>query len=152
MRKQLVSAFVVGIVGAGVAATAIAQVRPDVQVTQRKAVMTLQGKYIGPLVGMAKGSVPYNNDIAVRNAAFLDALSQMPWDTFSEATKGESNTRALPAIWTDAAGFKKEQDQLRSAVGALNAAAKSGNEAGVKTAAGEVLKVCNSCHENFRSK
>ena len=152
MRKKLLSACMVAALGAGVAATAIAQVKPDVQVRQRQAVMTLQGKYIGPLVGMMKGSVPYNNDLAVRNAAFLDALSQMPWDTFSEATKDEKNTKALPVIWTDAAGFKKEQDQLRTTVGALNAAAKSGNEAAVKTATGEVLKVCNSCHDNFRAK
>jgi cytochrome c556 len=152
MRKKLLSAGIVAAVGAGVALTAVAQVRPDVQVKQRQAVMTLQGKYIGPLVGMMKGSVPYNNDVAVRNAAFLDALSQMPWDTFSEATKGESNTKALPAIWTNAAGFKKDQDQLRSAVGALNAAAKSGNEANVKSATGEVLKACNSCHDEFRAK
>ena len=150
-RKPLLSCIAVA-VGAVVAVAAVAQVRPDVQVRQRQAVMTLQGKYIGPLVGMMKGSVPYNNDIAMRNAGFLDALSQMPWDTFSEATKDEKNTKALPVIWTNAAGFKQAQDQLRTAVGALNTAAKGGNEAAVKTATGDVLKACNSCHDNFREK
>jgi cytochrome c556 len=152
MRKKLLTTCVAAALGAGVAATAVAQVKPDVQVKQRQAAMTLQGKYIGPLVGMMKGSVPFNADVAMRNAAFLDALSQMPWDTFSDATKDEKNTKALPVIWTNAAGFKKEQDDLRKAVGALNAAAKSGNEAGVKAATGDVLKVCNSCHDNFRTK
>jgi cytochrome c556 len=152
MRNKLLSACIVAALGAGVALTAVAQVKPDVQVRQRQAVMTLQGKYIGPLVGMLKGSVPYNNDVAVRNAAFLDALSQMPWDTFSEATKDEKNTKALPVIWTNAAGFKQAQDQLRTAVGALNAAAKSGNEGAVKAAVGDVLKQCNSCHDDFRAK
>jgi cytochrome c556 len=152
MRKQLLSTCIVAALGASVAVTAVAQVRPDVQVRQRQAVMTLQGKYIGPLVGMMKGSVPYSNDVAVRNAAFLDALSQMPWDTFSEATKDEKNTKALPVIWTDAGKFKQAQDQFRAAVGALNTAAKSGNEAAVKTATGDVLKACNSCHDNFREK
>lgn len=152
MRNKLLSACIVAALGAGVALTAVAQVKPDVQVRQRQAVMTLQGKYIGPLVGMLKGSIPYNNDVAVRNAAFLDALSQMPWDTFSEATKDEKNTKALPVIWTNAAGFKQAQDQLRTAVGALNAAAKSGNEGAVKAAVGDVLKQCNSCHDDFRAK
>jgi len=152
MRKKLLSACIVAALGAGVALTAVAQVKPDVQVRQRQAVMTLQGKYIGPLVGMLKGSVPYSNDVAVRNAAFLEALSQMPWDTFSEATKDEKNTKALPVIWTNAAGFKQAQDQLRTAVGALNAAAKSGNEGAVKAAVGDVLKQCNSCHDDFRAK
>jgi cytochrome c556 len=152
MRKKLLSACILTALGAGVALTAVAQVRPDVLVKQRQAAMTLQGKYIGPLVGMMKGSVPFNGDVAVRNAAFLDALSQMPWDGFAESTKGEKNTKALPVIWTDAGKFKQAQDQFRAAVGALNTAAKSGNEAAVKTATGDVLKACNSCHDNFREK
>jgi cytochrome c556 len=152
MRRKPLLSCIAAALAAGLAVTAVAQVRPDVQVRQRQAAMTLQGKYIGPLVGMMKGSVPYNNDVAVRNAAFLDALSQMPWDTFSEATKDEKNTKALPAIWANAAGFKQAQDQFRTAVGGLNAAAKSGNEAAVKTAVGDVLKQCNNCHDNFREK
>jgi cytochrome c556 len=152
MRKQLLSACIVAALGAGVAATAVAQVKPEVLVKQRQAAMTLQGKYIGPLVGMMKGSVPYNAEVAARNAAFLDALSQMPWDGFAESTKGESNTKALPVIWTDGAKFKQTQDQFRTAVGTLVSATKGGNEAAVKTATGEVLKVCSSCHDNFRAK
>jgi cytochrome c556 len=37
-------------------------------------------------------------------------------------------------------------------VGALVAATKGGNEAGVKSAVSDVLKACNSCHDNFREK
>jgi cytochrome c556 len=113
--------------------------------------MTLQGKYIGPLVGMMKGNVPFNADVAVRNAAFLDALSRMPWDGFTDATKGVKSA-AAPAIWTDAAKFKQAQDQLQTSVGALNTAAKGGNEAAVKTATGGVLRACNNCHDSFREK
>jgi cytochrome c556 len=151
MTKKLVAAGVALALGAGAAATAIAQVKPEVLVKQRQAVMTLQGKYIGPLVGMLKGTVPYDAGVAARNAGFLDALSQMPWDGFAESTKGEKS-RALPVIWTDAAKFKQSQDQLRTSVGALVAATKGGNEAGVKSAVSDVLKACNSCHDNFREK
>jgi cytochrome c556 len=152
MTKKLVAAGLAIALGAGTAATAIAQVKPEVLVKQRQAVMTLQGKYIGPLVGMLKGTVPFDAGVAARNAGFLDALSQMPWDGFAESTKGEKNTRALPVIWTDAAKFKQSQDQLRTSVGALVAATKGGNEAGVKSAVSDVLKACNSCHDNFREK
>jgi cytochrome c556 len=151
MTKKLVAAGVALALGAGAAATAIAQVKPEVLVKQRQAAMTLQGKYIGPLVGMLKGTVPYDAGVAARNAGFLDALSQMPWDGFAESTKGEKS-RALPVIWTDAAKFKQSQDQLRTSVGALVAATKGGNEAGVKSAVSDVLKACNSCHDNFREK
>lgn len=151
MRKKVLTACIVAALGAGYATVALAQVKPEVLVKQRQAAMTLQGKYIGPLVGMMKGSVPFDASIAQRNAAFLDALSQMPWDGFAESTKGEK-TKALPVIWSDGAKWKQTQDQYRTAVGALNAAAKGGNEAAVKTAVGDTLKQCNACHDNFREK
>ena len=151
MRKRLLTVCVLGAVGAGYAATVLAQVKPDTLVRQRQSVMVLQGKYIGPLVGMMKGSVPYDAAIVTRNAAYLDVLSQMPWDGFAESTKGVKSY-ALPVIWAEPAKFKEAQDQLRAAVGALNAAAKGGNEGTVKTAIGDTLKACNNCHDNFREK
>lgn len=149
MNRKLVAASLTLALGVGAAATAFAQVKPEVLVKQRQSAMTLQGKYIGPLAGMLKGAVPFDASVAARNAAFLDALSQMPWDGFAESTKGEKS-RALPVIWTDAAKFKQTQDQFRTAVGALVTATKGGNEAAVKTATGDVLKVCNACHDTFR--
>jgi cytochrome c556 len=149
MKIKLLAAGLALALSAGVAGTAFAQVKPEVLVKQRQSAMTLQGKYIGPLAGMLKGAVPFDASVAARNAAFLDALSQMPWDGFAESTKGEKS-RALPVIWSDAGKFKQTQDQFRTAVGALVAATKGGNEAAVKTATGDVLKVCNGCHDTFR--
>jgi cytochrome c556 len=148
MKRKLAAVALAAVLGAS-AAAAFAQVKPEVLVKQRQAAMTLQGKYIGPLVGMVKGSVPFDAAVATRNAAFLDALSQMAWDGFPESTKGEKS-RALPAIWAEPAKFKQAQDQFRTAAGALVAATKGGNEAAVKSAVGDVLKTCNGCHDNFR--
>jgi cytochrome c556 len=149
MRKLAATALAVAF-GAG-AATAFAQAKPDVLVKQRQAAMTLQGKYFGPLGGMLKGAVPYDANVVARNAAFLDALSKMPWDGFTEGTKGEKS-RALPVIWSDAAKFKQAQDQFQAAVTALVTASKGGDEAKVKAAIGDVGKACGSCHDNFREK
>jgi cytochrome c556 len=151
MRKKLLSACIVAALGAGVAATAVAQVKPEVLVKQRQSAMTLIAKYFGPLGGMLKGSVPFDANVVARNAGYLDVLTQMPWDGFAESTKGEK-TKALPAIWTDAAKFKQAQDQLRTAVGALGTAAKGGNEGAIKAAIGDVGKACGNCHDNFREK
>lgn len=151
MNRKLVAAGVAVALGVGVAATAVAQVKPDVLVKQRQAKMVLQGKYIGPLVGMVKGSVPFNANVATQNAANLDALSKMAWDGFDESTKGEK-TRALPVIWTDSAKFKQYQTQLETGTAALLTAAKGGNEGAFKSAVGEVLKACNGCHDDFRQK
>ena len=86
MRKSGVAVVVALSLGA-VAGAALAQAKPEQLVRQRQAVMILQGKYFGPLAGMAQGKAPYNADIVRRNAAFLDNLSRMPWDAFDPATK-----------------------------------------------------------------
>ena len=86
--------------GAGYATTVLAQAKPETLVKQRQAAMTLIGKYFGPLNGMATGKVPFNADVADRNADYLEVLSNMPWDGFHERTKDTSaKTRALPAIF-----------------------------------------------------
>ena len=90
--------------------------------------------------------------MVARNAGYLEVLTQMPWDGFAESTKDEKNTGALPAVWTDTAKFKAAQDQLHTAVDALVAATKGGNEAAVKAAIGDVGKACGNCHDNFREK
>jgi cytochrome c556 len=151
MRMKLLSACIVVAVGGGYSLAAHSQVKPEVLVKQRQAAMTLQGKYFGPLGGMLKGSVPYNADVVARNAAYLDALSRMPWDGFAESTKGEKSA-ALPVVFTDGAKFKQAQDQFQTAVTALVAASKSGNEGAVKSAIGDVGKTCGGCHDDFRSK
>ena len=128
-----------------------AQAKPEVLVKQRQAAMTLIGKYWGPVNGMAQGKVPFNAEVAARNAGFLDALSQMPWDGFAESTKDtQEKNRALPAIWAEPAKFKEAQDRMRGAVTKLVAAAR--DEGAFKAAAGEVGKACGGCHENFRAK
>lgn len=151
MRKKVLSACIAAALGVGYAAVTIAQVKPEILVKQRQSAMTLIGKYFGPLGGMLKGSVPFDANVVARNAAYLDALAQMPWDGFAESTQGEK-TKALPAVWTDGAKFKQSQDQLRTAVGALGAAAKGGNEGAIKAAIGDVGKACGGCHDNFREK
>jgi cytochrome c556 len=150
-RKVLLAGLVLAL-GAGYALTAFSQAKPEVLVKQRQSAMTLQLKYFLPLALMAQGKIPYDANVVTRNAAYLDTLTQMPWDGFAESTKGEKATKALPAVYTDTAKFKQAQDQLRTAVGGLVAASKSGNEGAVKTAVGDVNKACGNCHDNFRAQ
>src|SRR5713101_4061153 len=87
MKKRLLLAGLAIALGTGYTRTVCSQVKPEVLVKQRQAAMTLQGKYFGPLAGMAEGKVPYNGAIVARNAGYLEALSKMPWDGFAESTK-----------------------------------------------------------------
>src|SRR4030088_3664541 len=107
MKRKLVAATVVASVGAAWLVTAVAQVKPEILVKQRQAAMTLQGKYYGPMAGMAQGKIPYNGEIVARNAGYLEVLNKMPWDGFAESTKDVTvKTAALPAICRAPAKFK----------------------------------------------
>jgi cytochrome c556 len=150
VTKPLIAAAVAATLGT-VAAAALAQVKPDVLVKQRQSAMTLIGKYFGPLGGMAQGKVPFDAKIVQRNAAYLDALSEMPWDGFDPSTKNEKS-RALPAIWEQPDKVKEAIQRFQSEVDKLQQVAKSGDENAIKSQIGAVNKACANCHENFRAK
>jgi cytochrome c556 len=152
MKRLLLTGFALAL-GAGYTVAALAQAKPEVMVKQRQAVMTLQGKYFGPMAGMAAGKVPYNADTVAFNSAMLDALSRMPWDGFPESTKDAGvKTAALPAIWSEPAKFKEAQENFQNAVQNLVKVSRGGDEATQKTAIGAVGKACGACHTNFREK
>jgi cytochrome c556 len=151
MKRKLATATLVASVAAVFTLDAVAQAKPDVLVKQRKAVMTLQGKYFGPMAGMAQGKIPYNASVVQRNAAFLEVLSKMPWDGFDPSTKGEKSA-ALPTVWEKSGEFKQAGERLESEAAKLAAVSKSGDEAAVKAQIGATGKACGGCHETFREK
>ncbi len=150
MQMKHVLSSVALTLAASYGAAAMAQAKPDVLVKQRQAGLTMVGKYWGPIAGMASGKTPYNAETVARNAPLLEVLSKLPWDGFTENTKGEKS-RALPAVWTDNAKFKTAGERMQSAVAQLAKVSK-GDEATVKAALADVGKSCSACHEDFRAK
>jgi cytochrome c556 len=149
MRKTII---VTGAVLALAAPLSVfAQAKPEQLVKQRQAAMTLQGKYFGPIAGMAQGKIPYNADVVARNATYLENLSQMPWDGFNESTKGVKSA-AKPEIWAEPKKFQEAADRLQAETVKLAAAARAKDEAGVKAQWGAVGKACGACHDSFREK
>jgi len=133
------------------AGAAFAQQKPELMVKQRQAVMTLQGKYFGPLAGMAQGKVPYNAEVVKRNSAFLDNLSRMAWDGFDPSTK-DVKSAALPVVYEQQAKFKENAARLENEAHKLYQVAQNGDEAAVKAQIGAVGKACGACHNDFRQK
>ena len=136
------------VMGAG---AAFAQQKPEVLVKQRQAVMTLQGKYFGPMAGMAQGKIPFNVDVVKRNSAYLDNLSRMAWDGFDANTK-DVKSATLPAVYTDQAKFKDAAARLENEAHKLWEVAQRGDEGAIKAQIGAVGKSCGGCHESFRQK
>lgn len=150
MKRSGLAAVVAIALGAA-AGAALAQAKPEQLVKQRQSVMTLQGKYFGPLAAMAQGKAPFNPEIVQRNAGYLEVLTKMPWDAFDPSTK-DVKSAALPEIYTNQAKFKEAAERLQSEAAKLAQVSKSGDEGAVKAQIGAVGKACGGCHENFRQK
>ena len=149
MKKTLLAVGLALTLGGGYSLSAFAQAKPEALAKQREAAMTLMSKYFGPLGLMNAGKMPFNAEVVKRNAGYLDVLTQMPWDGFDESTK-DVKSRAQPAVYSNAAGFKTAQGKLRAGVGKLVAA--NGDEAGSKAAIKEIAGACGGCHKTFRMK
>jgi len=150
VKKTVVAAGVVIALGA-VAGAALAQVKPDVLVKQRQSAMTLIGKYFGPLGGMAQGRAPFNAQVVQRNADYLAALSEMPWDGFDPSTANEKS-RAKPELFKEPDKVKQGVERFQSEVKKLQSVAKTGDEGAIKAQIGAVGKACAGCHDNYREK
>jgi cytochrome c556 len=150
VKKTVVAAAAAIALGAA-AGAALAQAKPEVLVKQRQAGMTLIGKYFGPLGGMAQGKVPFNAQLVQRNADYLAALSQMPWDGFDPSTANEKS-RAKPELFKETQKVKELIDRFQGEVKKLQTAAKSGDEGAIKAQIGAVGKACGACHDAYREK
>ena len=117
----------------------------------RKGVMQVQQWHLTPLVQMVKNARPYDAALVARNAAILEASSRMTVEGFVAGTE-TGTTRALPAVWKDAAGLKTASERFQAEAAKLVAVAKGGDEKAVRAQIGEVFRSCVSCHDNFRAK
>lgn len=151
MNRKIIMIIITVALAAGIPFTVSADGKPEILVKQRRAAMVLIGKYFGPLVAMARDKVPFNAEMADRNASYLLVLSKMPWDGFQEVTANEKS-EALPVIYKDTAKFKSGADDMQQAMVKLMDASKSRNAAAVKSEVDHVDKICSWCHDKFREK
>jgi len=142
------------------ATTAYAQMKPEDAIRARQSIMRVVALNFGPVAAMAQDKMPFNKDAFVANATRLESVWAMDASRFFGAgtdkpvsgSKIAGFTDATPAVWSDPAKFKAAFDENTSAIGKLAAAARSGDEAAMKAAAGNVGKACKGCHDDFRVK
>jgi cytochrome c556 len=147
MRKGLiVGAVGLALAGAMVGGVAIAQGDP---IAARKD----NRKQAGAQMKAIKGVIDAKGDAkaVVPAAAKLKELSRA-FPTFFPAGSDKGETKALPNIWTDKAGFAAAAKAASDAIDALQVAAGTGDLAAVTNAFGAVGKTCGGCHEKFRAK
>jgi cytochrome c556 len=88
---------------------------------------------------------------AVEHAAKLKQL-EVVFVTLFPAGSDKGETKALPTVWSDMAGFQAASKNVEAAYDKLSVAAGSGDMAALTAAFGDTGKACGACHEKFRAK
>ena len=149
MRKTLVVAIVGALAaGAMVGGATIALAQADVvkerQENRKQTAAAMRAiKGVIDAKGATTGAVEQAAKLKTLEAAFVKLFP-------AGSDKGE--TKALPAIWTDMAGFQAANKAADAAYDKLATAAGSGDMAALTAAFGDTGKACGACHEKFRAK
>ena len=96
----------------------------------------------------AKGDVTKLADTAKAMARWARNLPTL----FPAGTETLHNTHALPAVWSDHAGFVKAANDLGDAADKLSALAKAGDAAGMADQVKAVGAACGACHRTYRAR
>ena len=149
MKRQTWMVAVLGALAAGamVGGATVALAQADVvkqrQENRKEAAATMRS---------IKGVIDSKGDVkaVVASAAKLKQL-EAAFDKMFPAGS-DKDTKALPTVWSDSAGFQAASKNADAAYDKLAVAAGSGDLAAVTAAFGETGKACGACHEKFRAK
>ncbi len=124
--------------------------KPEDAVKYRQSAFSLMAAHMGRVGAVVKGQVPYDKAAVEQDVAVIEMMSKLPWTAFPAGS--EQNSKSRPEIWSEPAKFKAASDKLEAEVQKLSAAARSGDQAQIRTAFGAVGQSCKACHDNFRNR
>ncbi|WP_334050140.1 c-type cytochrome [Alteromonas gracilis] len=117
----------------------------------RQAVFQLVRSNMGPLGGMAKGALPFDESVMEINAVRLEQLADMMGDYLSVDTrKFDVETGAKDKIWDNFSDVETKVMALKTAAQGLQAAVKAGDESAYSGAIGKIGASCKSCHDDYK--
>jgi len=154
MMNKLI-ACTAGLLLAGTASLAVAQVSPEDQIEFRKAGYSFMSWNMGKIKAqVVEGSVAYDPKqvAAAANAIAAIANSGMGalYGPGTEKSVGSQKTRVKPEFFTQKEEVAKVAIAFNQAANNLAKVAAEGDKAAVAQAFGEVGKSCKGCHDQFR--
>jgi cytochrome c556 len=150
MTKPFTLCAAIVLASMGAAASNFARADGLDPIAVRQAVMALQGgdfAFIRSVVA-AKGDV---KPLEVPAKAIIKSTAVIP-ALFPTGTESGGNTKALPEIWSDPAGFQKIAAAATDAATKLAAAAKAGDADEVAADTKLLGEQCGTCHKAYRAK
>jgi cytochrome c556 len=119
----------------------------------RQAVLKVVGWNVAPLGAMARGLIPWDNEVVLRNAQRIAWMTTMIPDAFRADTRPHDvRTEALPVIWENFARFEELAANAGRSADRLVEAAGSGDQDAMRRAVGALVDDCRACHDDFRLK
>ncbi|BFT30777.1 cytochrome c [Alteromonas sp. D210916BOD_24] len=117
----------------------------------RQSLFQLLRSNMGPLGGMAKGALPFDESVMQTNAVRLEQLAEMMGDYLAVDTRGfDLETGAKDALWENFSDVKGKIAALKTAAQGLQAAVKAGDESAYRSAIGKIGASCKSCHDDYK--
>lgn len=103
------------------------------------------------LVGSMKAAVARGDDVKTLSfaARSLQGWAKSVPGMFPEGSN-QGETSALPAIWSDWAGFQAASDAYLAATTKLATAAQASDKDAFSAALGEVTASCSACHSKYK--
>lgn len=120
----------------------------------RHGYMLMLSTNMGPLAGMAKGEIPYDEATATFHANNLAALAnyEVEMHFLPGTAQGEmEGSHALPAAWANLDDVRAKHENLKTAAQAAPEGVKGGPENVAKVVQNLGL-ACKACHDNYRAK
>lgn len=118
----------------------------------RQALYKLVYSNMAPLGGMAKGKIPFDQDVIATNAMRIEQLADMMSDYLKTDTSSfDVDTEARDEIWQNWSDVESKIEQLKSASANLASVASSGDESQYRAAIGKVGGACKACHDDYKA-
>jgi cytochrome c556 len=146
--KMLAAAIAVG--GAIIGWAGLPQAQEAARIiAERREGLRAMGAHMEAMQAIAQAGAdprPAATRVAEMEAFFATFLDRFPNGTDA------GNTRALPAVWSNRAGFNAAYAALPPQLAALRSAAEAGNVSGFATALQQTGAACGACHRQFRAR
>ena len=136
----------------GSAATAVAQMKPEVVIDYRQSVMTIIGWNFGPMGAMVKGKIPFDAKEFAKHAERVAMMAPQALEGFAKGSDKGAKTSAKEDIWTHFDDFQSKLDDLVRESRTLADVSKTGDEAKMKELFKKVGGACKACHDKYKEE
>jgi cytochrome c556 len=117
----------------------------------RQAVLKIVGWNMAPLGAMARGLIPWDDELFARNAQRIAWTITMVPDAFRADTRGHRlETEALPVIWEQYGRFEERAGDALQRAERLAELARGDDREAKREAVGTLTDACRACHDDFR--